>query len=284
MPDALHKDSCRSHIKVVFAPGCYGHYLAQCIYTYSDLNHDGHSLSIGASGDSHQSRHAEWFGDSVYCEHLDVYQEGTSDHLVVILPDPRHALDYFVANYVKTYRGNWVSWMQRHYHECHALLQNWGNYDSWNQVPRWVQREFMSLNIDAWLSAGYNVDSYQRLQSTYTLKTNNLFTSMSSWFGEMLLRLELTQTQSDAAIDKLHLQFIQRQSCHNLQNHCIQWCEQVLYGTESHIEVLNVVQEAYIQAWFRSAGYEVKCHDLETLPTCSLQMKKLLYETSKNHR
>lgn len=284
MPDVPHKDSCRSHIKVVFAPGCYGHYLAQCIYTHSNLNHDGHRLSIGISGDSHQSRHANWFGDSVYCEHLDVYQEGTSDHIVVIVPDRYHALDYFVANYVKTYRGNWVAWMQRHHNECHSLLQNWGTYHSWNQVPRWVQREFMSLNIDAWLLAGYDTNSYQRLRSTYTLKTNDLFTSMSSWFGKMLLSLGLVQIKSDAVIDKLHSRFIQQQSCHDLQNHCIQWCEHVLCGTESQIEVLNVAQEAYIQAWFRRAGYEVKCHDLETLPTCSLQMKKLLYETSKDYR
>lgn len=284
MTDVSHKDSCRAHIKVVFAPGCYGHYLAQCIYTYSDLNRDGHVLSLSSSGDSHQSRHTHWFGDSVYCEHLDVYQEGTSNHVVVIVPDSHHALDYFVANYVKAYRSNWEAWMQRHFGACQNLLQNWGSYGSWHQVPHWVQREFMSLNIHAWLSAGYNPDGYLRLRSTHTLKTNILFDIMSSWFGEMLLKLGLTKTQLDTVIDQSHWQFVQQQSCHNLQNHCIQWCKQVLCSAESRIEILNVVQEAYIQAWFRSAGYEIKCHDLDTLPTCSLEMKKLLYETSQDYR
>lgn len=283
MPDFDHTDTRRSRIKVIFAPGCYGHYLAQCIYTHSDLNHDGHKLNIGSSGDSHQSRRTDWFGDLVYCEHPDVYREGSSDHAVVIVPDSCHALDYFVANYVKTYGSNWQAWMQRHFQECQPLLQGWGTFASWDQVPNWVQREFMSLNIQAWLAAGYNADGYHQLRSTYTLCTNDLFDVISPWFGQMLLTLGLKQTASDAAIDEMHSHFIQQQACHNLQNHCIQWCKQVLCDVESQLKILNVVQEAYVQAWFRDAGYGVRCQDLEALPTNSLEMKTLLYETSKDY-
>lgn len=282
MPDIPYQDSCRSHIKVVFAPGCYGHYLTQCIYKFSELGQHESDLDLSARGDSHSIRNSPVFGNQIYCEHIDAYRANTSDHVVVVVPHQEHALDYFIASYEKAHRGDWNLWMQRHLGEAEAIeaLKLWSAYPTLDQVPNWVQREFMSLNIEAWLASGYDPMAYRSLHCSFFVDAEMLFSPLSHWFGDMLDSIGLQQQRSNEDIDLWHSGFVSQQRFHNIQNHCNQWCGSVLSNIESSLKMHNVAQEAYIQWWFRRAGLAIQCHDLDTLPTSSMEMKKLLYEAS----
>jgi hypothetical protein len=267
-------------IKVVFAPGCYGHYITACLYTFSDLNDTGKPVLQDAVSNSHYIRQEPWFGTKLYCEHPDVYAPGSCDHSMVLIPSSDHGLDYFVNNFVKTHSNSWSVWTRRHIPQqvLQAKLDQWGMGINSQSPPRWIQREFLSWHILSWISAGYDANQYRTMDHSVAIECRDLFGQLTPVLTAAAQRLGLRITAPEPVIESCHNAFRARQQYHGIQNRCKSWCDSVLSNTAADLEFDNLVAESWTQAYLRQQGFEVRCQDLDTWPSGSETMRSYIYE------
>lgn len=279
MTSSLHNSS-RVPIKVVFAPGCYGHYITSCLYTFSDLNDTGQRPPQDAVGSSHYIRRQTWFGTKIYCEHPDVYSPGSCDHLVALVPDVDHGLDYFVNNYVKTHNNSWSVWTSRHIPQqiLQTKLDQWDVGINSQSPPRWIQREFLSWHVLSWITAAYDASTYLALDHSMVINCGDLFGALTPVLTAAAHRVGLRIITPEPVIESWHADFLARQRYHGIQNRCKSWCDSVLSNTAADLEFDNLMAESWTQAYLRQQGFEVRCQDLDTWPSSSETMRSYIYE------
>ena len=89
-------------IKVYFPPGCYGTYLSQCVYSYTNLRVEQfEDFAFSETGNSHQHRYNNHTKSVINCGHIETLEFDKTVDTVVVLPHNDHMLDYFNNQFVK---------------------------------------------------------------------------------------------------------------------------------------------------------------------------------------
>jgi hypothetical protein len=270
-------------IKVLFPKGCYGHYLTKCIYNYSNLREELFFLfAFDENGSSHDHRKNKISKTKIDCghaHHLDILD---GDIVISLLPDPNSSLDYYNNQFFKQDKGHLVNYLTNSFSADEIsdnLKNNWGYYKDLDlTTPQWILREWCSFWItEAWKD-DYNRDVYQQL-GTLTFEVSNLLSNIIETLNFIFKHLQLEYSVSSDIIVATHQQFLSSQRFLKSQFNCQQLVNYVLFE-ESNVNtnVQTIFDEAYIQYLLRKSGYELCCDGLNTFPTTTFELKKIIYK------
>lgn len=241
-------------IYVTWPPGCYGHYVMQSIYAYSNLSMDS-TIKLELTGSSHGFKaRTHFIFDHELSEQADV----------IISPNKNNQLDYMNNQLMKAENGNIVQSVAKSFPNWRESL-----YTNWNNDSTWSLREWISF----WL-----VDNMKQAYKTIngTLSTLDLFNK--NVFPEIINRLGLTVTVDDATMKVNQQQWIAQQRYHNSQHRCNAWVEDILNDRNTSTPCQTILDEAYVQHCLREQGYEIRCDGLDIFPTNSNDLRELIYE------
>ena len=99
-------------IKLYFPPGCYGTYVARCIYNYTNLRNEPFiEFTFGDNGDSHQY----WYNLAAKLKiqqgHIETLFHANTDVIISILPCKSNRLDYYNNQFFKHSHGNLIEYI-----------------------------------------------------------------------------------------------------------------------------------------------------------------------------
>jgi hypothetical protein len=272
-------------IKVYFPQGCYGSYVARCIYNFTNLRTTSFEDFVF---DFNGSSHVFWnqrgkFSHHVQYGHLntaDVDFDDRSGKAVVILPDKNHRLDYLMNNFFKNEREQFVSYISMLLSEteiCNKLQTNWNYYGDLETVPRWIMREWCSFWLDSFLEQSYKLEDYNNIDGVIKISTNDIVDNWSTLFYQICNTLELTCTVDKKIVKKQHDQFTRLQKFHNIQLRCEQYVERTLNEIHADITTHSIFDEAYVQYLLRQHRVEIYCDGLNQFPTSTQQLKSIVH-------
>lgn len=277
-------------IKICFPPGCYGHYLAQCLYYFTNLRDgDFYDFSFDATGSSHSWRnnqdgrkkiragHREYIANRVFADTINVQE---TDKVVIILPSSGHWLDYLDNQLVKQNKNDLFSHLDCLFDEAEfqrKFCQQWNWSGNWVDAPRWMLREMFSFMIYDMLADGYGRD---RCGFDNALKVNasDFFGEFENILSKLAHDLGLEINVPPQAISNKTQSFIKSQSFHGIQEKCEQWAEASISGSQAPNPAVTFFDEAYIQYFFRCKGFEIQCDGLNDLPINSQSMRELIFK------
>ena len=278
-------------IKICFPPGCYGHYLARCLYTFTELRSEPYNeILFDANGSSHSFRTNILERSQIRAGHREYVTKGKirpatltilpDDQVVTILPVPGHWLDYHNNQYVKQIK-NFISVADgMDVEELNQKLKDfWGYTDPISEAtPKWILRELASFFIEDILFDGYNQDRCN-IETSSSISTDNLFDNFVLHFKKLCHDLNINITVSDDIINTTSNSFTKYQIYHQSQIRCDRWVSSVINNIpNAKNPSLTILDEAYIQSRLRKCGYEIKCNGLNILPVDSAQMSNIIYK------
>jgi len=270
-------------IKVLFPPGCYGHYLTGCLYTYTNLNTTNFDFKLSEDGSSHTF----WTHSDCKTKIINQHSFGGGDKYdgptdtVTIVPEPDHYLDYINNQYCKFYKYDFDKFLQdKWWHEdLKSKVSTMWNIEDINQpIPRWILREYHSFVFLDFLEQNYDRQTYIDSECVASISAQDFFKNfipvLERLCQQLNLNLDLTKLFST------HETFLQRQIYHNTQLAIDQWIHDlVAHNTAvSSNPCRTFLDEIYVQAKLRQHGYEIYCNDLEQFPETFNQMKNLIYK------
>jgi hypothetical protein len=267
-------------IFVLFPQGCYGSYVARCLYYYTDLNPEPViEFVFDQHGSSHSIRQDAMLQTKINVVHR---LPKKLPQVVTVLPLANHCLDYFNNQFAKDANFNLKKYMDFVITQSDILvkLKNWGvDYDTIESAPRWVLREFFSF----WLADSFASICNNKLYLSHTeisLNTNDIFQDFYNTILRVSHALGLTVTADKIKIDSNHAAFLKSQEFHNSQLNCINWVNTIVSAEnlECQSPCQTIFDEAYVQHLLRAAGYELKCHGLDVFPATSAEMQSLIYK------
>ena len=271
-------------IKVYFPQGCYGTYLARCIYNYTNLRTEPfEEFAFNDDGSSHQFwSKKEALLPIIQYGHINTLDLSIhADQVVVVVPCQEHRLDYYNNHFFKREREQLIDYIliQLPKEEAvYKLKTHWGYTGEFDiTVPRWIMREWCSFWITDVLDYSYNSDAYSKINSTVRLSTQDIFENWMESFAQLALRLNLDLTVDANTIQKQHEQFLKLQKFHNIQLRCNQYVDDVINGVDSSATLYSIFDEAYIQQLLRQHNIEIRCNELDVFPTTTQQLRTLMY-------
>lgn len=273
-------------ITILFPPGCYGTYFAQCIYNYTELRQGPLVPFIFSStGNSHSYRNNIEARQLVRTAHPIGYVPD-SDSVITILPDINHRLDYYNNQFFKQQNGDLIGYVKSQFTqtECEAALaNNWGYTGPLdNAVPRWIIREWCSYWLQSVLDQSYNCDLYTHTSFDYQLNVLDIFNNFETVLVASTTAMGLTINVDQNTIDQQHKKFLSVQPYHNSQIRCHQAVDKILRQQNSKVVTHSLFDEAYIQHLLRQRGFELCCNNLNIFPSTTQHIRTLLNETSNN--
>jgi hypothetical protein len=274
-------------IKVYFPPGCYGTYVARCIYNYTNLrNEPFNEFTFSNNGDSHQHRDNLVSKLSIKQGHIETLDSHQDDVIVSILPCKSNRLDYHNNQFFKHQHGKLIEFISARLSPEVAqdkLKTQWNYHGKFDKtVPKWIMREWCSFWINDVLTVSYNPTPYQELNSVAQLTTRDIFENYIERLTEIVAKLELTFTVSLDIIHQQHENFLSAQKFHNSQIRCEQYVQDLLDGHSTDIVLYSIFDEAYIQHLLRLNNLELRCDGLDLFPVTTQQLRNLTYETLHN--
>ena len=241
-------------IHVTWAPGCYGYYVMQSIFAYSNLS-NGAELKIESTGSSHG-----FDANPYFC--FDHRLEETAN--VIIAPSLGHQLDYLNNQLVKQSNNNIIQSLQKSFPNFREKLRKWNNI-----TKPWALREWISFwLVDNMKEAYPNIDGH--------ITTLDLFNE--NVFPNLINRLGLTLIAETATMKNNQSNWIAQQRYHNSQHRCDTWVQDTLAGNNTASPCQTILDEAYVQHCLRKQGYEILCDGLDVFPTHSRDLRELIYE------
>lgn len=276
-------------IKVYFPHGCYGTYLSQCIYNYTNLRIEPFvEFTFDASGSSHYfwSKKQELYPIITY-GHIDSPEcDVEADYTVLIRACSSHILDYYNNHFSKAQLGNLIGYIRKHMspEEVEHKLNTQWNYSGKldEHVPHWIMREWCSFWISDVCQVTYDPAKYENVNATVELFTQDIFDNFFNTFQNIVSKCNLTVTVDSTTILNQHNKFLELQKFHHSQFRCHQYLFNLLSGRDGEIVVNSIFDEAYLQYLLRQNHLEIQCHGLNEFPSTIQQLKAITYETS-NH-
>lgn len=275
-------------IKVYFPPGCYGTYVARCIYNYTNLREGPFvGFAFSNTGDSHWHRDNLVAKSTIKQGHIETLGSAEDDVVVVvILPCASYKLDYFNNQFFKQQHGKLIEHISSMLETAaikYKLATHWGYHGKFDEtVPKWIMREWCSFWINDVLEVSYDPTPYQELNSVAQLTTKKIFENYIEQLTEIVSKLGLTFTVDLNIIRQQHENFLSVQKLHNSQLRCEQYVQDLLAGTDNEITVYSIFDEAYIQHLLRLNNLELRCDGLDLFPATTQQLRNLTYETMHN--
>lgn len=146
-------------------------------------------------------------------------------------------------------------------------------YQHWSEMKPWEFREWFSLFYVPWVSEW--IDSPNQVTDTF-LKIKNvdvLFDTKKT----LLKIIDFCGLTVSRDLDPFITEWRSKQQ-YILDEFDLldQIVKQTVDGQEFSWKPINIISESIVQQRFRKAGYEIKCHDLNTFPTDSKTLYSLL--------
>lgn len=270
-------------IQIVFPPGCYGHFLARCVFTLTNLDQTPfEDFQFDQTGSSHELRNNKQISLSVSWCHADEFNNQRGHNVVVILPEQHHMLDYFLNQFVKQHENQLVRHLAHHIAGAEVtqkLTQYWKvPITDIDQVPRWIMREWFSFWIQDCIQNGYDKSRYECIECDVMIEANQLFDNLVGVMHRVCDQIGLKIRVSDDVILRQQQLFARSQVLHGYQQRCWDWCQSVMYSDQDRKILLHTIfDEAWIQHTLRQHGRELRCDGLDKFPTSSVKMKELVY-------
>lgn len=275
-------------IRVLFPPGCYGNFIGQCIYRFTNLNTGASGNFFDAAGSSHGFKEIYDAGNKITCEHIETFTPGSNELIVTVLADLDHVMDYYNNQFTKT----WNSDIYQHLRvntlidKFRAKLFPWlpqdidwsKNIDPIRSVSRGVLRELLSLEIKKQLDITYDRSRYCALPYQVQVCAEDFFNNFRDVFAQICQTLGLTIIATNADIESVHQEFVAKQVHHNSQIRCQQWVQNVLEEIDSATPCQTFLDEAYVQSLLYDQGWQIPSHEVDNFPTTSQQMKAVIYQ------
>jgi hypothetical protein len=269
-------------IRVLFPPGCYGHYLTGCLYSFTNLNTTNFDFELGADGSSHVFwTHADCKTKIINRHAFDGVDDyaGPTD-TVTIVPEPDHYLDYINNQYSKFYKHDLDQFLQdKWWHEDlkSKLSTMWG-IESSQPVPQWILREYHSFVFLDFLETNYDRQTYVDSECVASISAEDFFGNFNTVLEQLCTKLNLNLDQTKAS--NTHEIFLKKQIYHNTQLQIDQWIRDLVSHdvVQSPNPCRTFLDEIYVQAKLRTQGYEIRCNGLDEFPEDSNHMKQLIYK------
>lgn len=262
-------------IKIWFPPGCYGTYLARCVYNFTNLRKQPfQNFVFDPAGSSHPHRLDKDAAWDITVSHIDSINKPNAEKHITILPVASCELDYFNNQYTKEPNFSLADYINKETlaagWNCHARTPA--------EVPRWVLREFFSLWIDNFLTTAYNKDVYKKLPSDYICTTDDVINNLPKVIDDICHALKLTLTVTESVIEQNHVNFLSAQHFIGHQARIDNWVDQILTAHAEHANPCQTIfDECWIQHRLRTHGWEIECHALNELPSTSSDFRKIIY-------
>lgn len=267
-------------IKVLYNPGCYGTYIARCLYSYTNLRQGEYvPFTFDSSGSSHILRSNHDAGLNIGYGHPGQLLIDSTDRVITVLTDSDHFLDYYNNQFHKQGKKHITNYIKNHFtlDEITAKLKNHWNYTkSFDEsVPRWILREFCSFWLQDCLTNAYTITQYQDI----SISTQDIFLNFINRFRHLCQVLDLTiNIESDLILED-NKNFSSSQYYHDIQLKCQEWAKSCLPNAQVSLSPCKtILDEAYVQHLLRQRGYEIQCDGLNTFPTTSDEMKSIIYK------
>lgn len=275
-------------IKLCYPKGCYGNYLGQCLYYFTNLNNnDLENFSLDSRGSSHA------FFDNVKAHNYIQMGHRVSDTdnswpnitisdtdvVVHVVPLKEHWLDYYNNHFFKHYQGNVIETISELFtvdEINYKLKTQWDYHDEFSAaVPAWILREFFSFCISDIL---HNTYTQTDISNSITLTTQDFFESFLDIFKNLCTQLGLTLTVDSNVLLQNNNSFIIAQCHHNSQSAVEQWIQCVIENKSAVLSQPTFFNEVYAQHLLRQLGHEIQCNNLNVFPVHSQALTKLIYK------
>lgn len=270
-------------IKVYFPPGCYGTYIARCIYNFTNLRPIPFEDFIF---DSNGSSHDFWnkqkeLSSIINYGHIGApYLNVDAENVVAVLPCRDHKLDYFDNQYFKAENERLFDYVLNQILEeevFYKLKTHWNYTGKLVDVPRWIMREWCSFWLNDVLKQSYESGEYNNIDSSVQILTPDIFDNWIESFAQMIQALQLTITVEVDVIKKQHNQFLKLQKFNNIQLKCEQYVKDVINDVNNNMTLHSIFDEAYVQYLLRQQNFEIHCDGLNIFPSTTQQLKTLIY-------
>ena len=290
-------------VGIAYSPGCYGTYLEWCLTMLTST--DEISTPFSSNGNSHKfcgNMFRFSFDEteiSNYVKNLDIFRChpkhdkkqslshnltnlcNTTQSLIHLYPDKSSVLLCINNIQSKIYDDWWIAMFDIHGVDQDKIYKNWPvdpNYKI-NQVPRWVQREFLSFYLmPAWFNTNewYHPDSWQH-EKCLVITIHELLWDFENTLVRCRNFCGLKYNKSIEDLLPFHQQNLQNQQHLDEDAVCNQIINSVISNKSFFWSSRSLASEAWIQWQLRNLGYEVQCHELDTFPTNSVHLRELIY-------
>ena len=275
-------------IYVTFPAGCYGSYVMQSIYAYSNLGNTS-EIIINSTGSSHDFRNSAEQKKYFVYDHKCALGTATTSNIfranqalknptrpahtadVCIQSLESRRLDYMNNQLVKQENNDIVASIQKSFPEFNEKLAAWPD----NSV--WALREWISF----WLMDTM-ISSYHHIPWAH-ITTDDLFDTDKNVFPDLINRLGLTVTADNVKMKLNQQQWISQQRYHNSQNRCDAWVQDILQDNNTPTPCQTILDEAYVQHCLQEQGYNIRCNGLDKFPATSGHLRELIYENSNTN-
>ena len=261
-------------------PGCYGTYIARCLYSYTDLRQEEYTpFMFDSSGSSHIHRLNQEAQQKINHGHPGQLLINSTDQIITVLTDEDHFLDYYDNQFHKQENRHIINYIKNHFtiDEITLKLKNhWSHAQAFDEsVPVWMLREWCSFWIQDCLNNSYSIKPYQDI----SISTQDIFLNFIDTFRQLCWALNLSINIEPDLILADNKFFYDVQHYHNIQLTCWEWVDCCLTNTQSLLNPCKTIfDEAYVQHLFRQRGYEIQCNELDAFPTTSDKMKLIIYK------
>ena len=148
------------------------------------------------------------------------------------------------------------------------------------QLPIWLVREYLSFNVfSSWESqVDWYLPDYYSNKDVHLVKIEDILYNTKSVLQNIKQMYNLEWTKSIESIMPYHNTNLNLQK--NLKQDQI--CNQILNSIFSDTNFswsgndLTLISEAYLQKKLRDSGYDLRCHNLNTFPTTTTQLKEII--------
>jgi hypothetical protein len=288
-------------IPIAYHPGTYGTYLEWLLTTLcssdnifnplcsngSSHNFKGNHLSFISgmheyAGSDQYSQFVRWHPKSKKDESLSANLECALeyvDKMIYIYPNADCKL-LTINNCFSKIRNLWTNQLK---YEIlpEKIYANWpvDKNTPLEEIPRWIQREFLSLYLmDSWhdQTEWYHLDRWSHPRC-HVILISDLLYNLDDALNSIKKYFNLHFVKSIDQIRPYHQKMLESQSNLGQDQLCEKIVSSVLSDQDFSWPTLPLVSECWIQWQLRNQGFELQCNELDIFPTNSLQLRKLIY-------
>jgi hypothetical protein len=145
------------------------------------------------------------------------------------------------------------------------------------EIPRWIMREFLSFYLmPAWFDQTEFYDNHS-VPPALTITVSELLFDFVETLSVIKNSFGLEYQQPISNILPFHEKNLQLQRYLLHDQICNSIIDSIVSGTNLSWDELSLPSEAWVQWELRNQGFEIHCHGVDTFPTNSVQLKKLIY-------
>jgi hypothetical protein len=209
------------------------------------------------------------------------------DKAILIYPSPNHRLLVINNYYLKV----WKNWFEGDIiggdaEEKKIFTDNL--YLNWDiplntpfvNIPRWIQREFISLYLFmAWNSQyEWNLLDHYSHPKLHVITTHDFLYNFESTIRSTALMCGINTDNIDnmQIVHNKMMLLQQNLDSDDIYNNII---NNFINNTDYKFGKLSIVDEAWIQYELRNIGVEIQCNNLNVFPNTVADLKKITYST-----